>query len=446
MKRVLHRRQVLRGMLAGGVVSVGLPILDVMLNGNGDAFADTAMPLPIRFATWFWPCGYGEGDWVPKKAGLDYELPWQLAPLKPHQKRMNFFTGAQVFLDGSEEKTHFGNVQAMMTGDFAPGLKYFGSIDTRIADVIGNQTRFRSLVVAADGDPRATWSATLESGPQTPEVSPYALYLSVFGPEFKDPNAATFTPDPDVMLRRSALSFVSEDRNAIMKQVGAADRLKLDSYFTSLRALEQQLDVQLQKPAPLPACTKAAEVPKDDGHMVTLTDEALVRHDLFTQLLVHALACDQTRVVNMAISVGLTGLRREGDASSHHTYTHEEPVDAKLGYQPICGWFEKKYMQGLHDFVAALDNFKEGDGTLLDRMLVFAFTDHGAPRYHSVTNYPMLTFGSASGRMKTGMHVPRLGEAATRVSYTVMQAMGVPISAWGTRSNTVTSAVPGVLV
>ena len=43
------RRRVLRGMLAGGAVSIGLPILDCMLNGNGTAFADTGAPLPTRF-------------------------------------------------------------------------------------------------------------------------------------------------------------------------------------------------------------------------------------------------------------------------------------------------------------------------------------------------------------------------------------------------------------
>ncbi len=446
MKRVFHRRQVLRGILAGGAVTVGLPILDAMLNDNGDAFADTGKPLPTRFASWFWPLGFGEGDWVPKAAGTDYELPWQLEPLKPYQKKMNLFTGSQVFLDGAPNGTHFTTIQAMMTGNVGKAGEYFGSMDTLIADTIGAQSRFRSLVVSCSGDPRASWSGRLDSGTQVPEVSPYALYQSLFGLEFKDPNAATFTPDPDVMLRRSVLSAISDDRNTVMKELGAADRAKLDSYFTSLRSLEQQLDVQLQKPDPLPACTKPEEIPKDDGHMVTLTDEALVRHDLFTKLFVHALACDQTRVVNLVISAALSGLRRAGDPSSHHTYTHEEPVDPKLGYQKVCGWFEQRYMQGLHDFISAFDGYKEGDRTLLDRTLIFAFTDHGAPRYHSVRNYPMITIGNAGGRIKTGMHIPRLGEAATRVSYTVQQAMGVPVSTWGTRSNTVTSPVPGVLV
>ena len=44
------RRRVLRGMLAGGAVTVGLPVFDCLLNDNGTAFADTGAPLPTRFA------------------------------------------------------------------------------------------------------------------------------------------------------------------------------------------------------------------------------------------------------------------------------------------------------------------------------------------------------------------------------------------------------------
>ena len=55
------RRRVLRGMLAGGAVTVGLPIFDCLLNDNGTAFADTGAPLPTRFATWFWALGLGRG-------------------------------------------------------------------------------------------------------------------------------------------------------------------------------------------------------------------------------------------------------------------------------------------------------------------------------------------------------------------------------------------------
>src|SRR5688572_13354746 len=117
MKHIFDRRQVLRGMLAGGSFAVGLPILDAMLNENGDALAATGKPLPTRFATYFWPMGFGEGHWIPAKQGADYDLPPQLKALEPYKKKMNFFTGSQIYLDGSGSSTHFTPIQSMMTGN-----------------------------------------------------------------------------------------------------------------------------------------------------------------------------------------------------------------------------------------------------------------------------------------------------------------------------------------
>ncbi len=442
----ITRRKALRGMLAGSAVTVGLPILDCVLNESGNAFAATGERLPARFATWFWGLGLGEGDWVPKTAGTDYELPPQLQALKPLQKKMNLFSGGQVFLDGQSNNTHFTGVQGLMTGKVSSTRDYFGSIDTLVGDVIGNGTRFRSIEVACDGDAKTSWSARQNSGPQPAEVSPTALYTRIFGPEYKDPNAAEFVPDTDVMVRKSVLTGVTDERQALMSRLGAADRAKMDNYFTSLRALEQKLAIQLEKPAPMVGCTKPAQAKNDDGHPLTLALEAMERHNIFAGLLAHALACGQTRVVNLAITQGMSGLRKEGDTTSHHTQTHEEPVDSTLGYQKNCAWFQGLYMQALADFATTFDGIKEGDKSMLDRMVIFAFTDHGAPRLHSVRNYPLMTLGTGDGRMKVGMHVPKSGDAVTRIGLTVMQAMGVPLSAWGTQSNRVTSPIAEVLV
>jgi len=363
--------------------------------------------------------------------------------LKPFKDRLNLFSGSQVFLDGSQNSTHSTGVQGYMTGAVDNSGAYFNSCNQIIADTIGGRTRFRSLVAACDADPGATWTASA-SGKLPAEVSPLALYTRIFGPEFADPNAATFVPDPKTMVMRSVLSGVTDQRASLDKQLGAADRQKLDYYFTALRAMEQKLDIELQKPAPLPACTKPDEA-KDDGHAMFLVDDGMKRHDLFAALFAHALACDQTRQVNLTISTGINAFHREDDPVNHHSYTHEEPVDPKLGYQVKCSWFQQQYFQGLYNFAAMLDAIKEGDKTLLDHQILFAFTDHGAPRLHSVRNYPFLTIGSGNGRIKTGMHFPTPADAATRVTLTMQMAMGVPVSSWGTKSNHVTSPISGVL-
>ena len=76
--------------------------------------------------------------------------------------------------------------------------------------------------------------------------------------------------------------------------------------------------------------------------------------------------------------------------------THEERVDAELGYQPQCKWLAEKSMGFFKEFVQALDAIREGEGTLLDRTVVYAFTDHGEARMHSMKRYPVLTAGAAA--------------------------------------------------
>jgi hypothetical protein len=443
---MLDRRRVLRGMLAGASVYVGLPILDCLLNTNGTAFAATGRPIPPRFGTWFWGLGLGESSgWVPKTTGSSYELPHSLGALKPFQSKINLFSGTNVNLDGQTNNTHFTGVQAQLTGSVSASRGYNASIDNVIGDVIGSGTRFRSITVTCDGDPGSSWSSRPEGGRVPSEVSPLALYTRIFGPEFTDPNSAEFVPDPAVMVRRSALSAITEERKALMSQLGASDKQKLDNYFTSLRGLEQRLAIQLQKPEPLPACTKPSEPEPEKEQRASLLTDAMRRHDLFAGLMAHALACGQTRVVNLSITEGMAGLRHEGDPISHHTYTHEEPVDKELGYQPKCATFESRYMQALHDFMATLDAIKEGDKSLLDRMVIYAFTDHGAPRLHSLRNFPAMTLGDGDGRLKTGMHIALPNEPATRMTLTVQQAMGVAIGSFGEGSNQATRSITEIL-
>ena len=73
-----NRRSLMRGLLGGAGVCVGLPALDTFLNGNGTAYAEGAK-LPTRFGTYFWGLGLtdtptGGTRWVPKTTGAGYEI------------------------------------------------------------------------------------------------------------------------------------------------------------------------------------------------------------------------------------------------------------------------------------------------------------------------------------------------------------------------------------
>ena len=69
-KNTLNRRTVLKGVLATGAsVAIPLPLLEIMLNGNGTAYAQTSTPVPPLFVLWFFGNGSLPGIWKPAKTG-----------------------------------------------------------------------------------------------------------------------------------------------------------------------------------------------------------------------------------------------------------------------------------------------------------------------------------------------------------------------------------------
>ena len=78
---IFNRRSLLRGVVGGTTVTLALPLLDLFLDGNGQALAGGA-PMPTRFATFFWGLGLTPTRWEPKTVGKDFDTPPQLAFLQ----------------------------------------------------------------------------------------------------------------------------------------------------------------------------------------------------------------------------------------------------------------------------------------------------------------------------------------------------------------------------
>ena len=444
----LSRRRVLRGMMHGATVSLALPFLDCFLDERGTALAATGAALPVCFGTWYYGCGFNPGRWEPKTTGAGYEFGIEMQPLAPYRHLINVYSQLSALLDGRPPAAHTVGPAVIMQGVAPPTTEVFLSpgptLDVMIADHIGSHSRFRSLEVSCTGSTASSHSKREGSAINPSEISPLALYMRIFGPGFKDPNAASFTPDPAVVVRRSVLSAVSEQTRALRRTLGSADRAHLDQYLTSLRELEQQLDLQLQRPAPLAACSlpgRPAETPVGGE-----VGEVTLNHQLFARILAHALACDQTRVINMMVTDGLSQLRFAGEANTHHLFTHEDPIDERLGYQPNVARFFPVLLGMFGTFLRELQSIREADRTLLDRMLVLNYTDSGYAKNHTTENIPMLTAGGAGGRLKTGIHVAAAkGDPVTRVSLTVQQALGLPVSSFGTESNRTSKTITEVM-
>lgn len=446
-----RRAFTLRGLLAGSAVTVGVPLLEFFLDANGKAFAAKAGGgnLPIRFGTWFWGCGMIPSRWVPKNTGADYDLPPQLAPIKPVQQHISVLSGFNVDLGAKSNQPHISGPTALRTGMAADSWQLIGAptFDVLITDAIGSGSFFRSLEMSADGNPRTTFSYRSGNAMNASVPTPLELYSKVFGTDFHDPNASTFSPDPKIMVRESVLSGVSEQRQKLLKRVGANDRARLDEYYTSLREVEQKLALQLQKPPPAKACSvpaaPAASLAGTDFSDVQLRME---NHKLMAQLLAMALACNQTKSFNMVFSTAASDLRHAGNTTAYHQSTHEEMIDRSIGYQPSVDVFATQSMQAWADFVAALASIKEGDGTLLDNTLVFAHSDVSFAKNHDVNNIPMMTAGRAGHRIKSGIHIHGGGDAATRAGLTMQQLMGVSVDGWGEQGMRTTKTITELMV
>jgi hypothetical protein len=414
---------------------MSLPFLDCFLDSKGEAIAATGSAIPTRFGTFFWGCGLTKALYLPKSSGANYEDMPQLASLKPYKSKFNLLSGFRAYVDDKPNIQHWTGNAAITTG-IAPANDFqFDSqtIDQTIADTVSHGARFRSIDVSCCGNKRESYSSLGGSNINPPEISPLGLYTRLFGAGFQDPSKGDWKPNPEVMLQKSVLSVVADDRKLLLKGVGAEDRARLDQYFTSVRELEKTLEVELRRPeivAKVDIPTAPEELPMNKA--VPNLRKVM---PVLSQLLAIGLATDQTRIFNMAFSEPASTIYMPGDSRPFHQSTHEEPVDETIGYQPVTSKFSTYSMEGFAALLAALDGVKEGNGTLLDHSLVLAYTDTSNAKLHAVDGIPMILAGSASGRMKTGIHYAGASSTVARVGLTVQQAMGLSVDRWGTDSN-----------
>lgn len=433
MAKKFSRRDVLRGALNGVAVTVALPTLDMFLNPHGVAYAD-GVQLPTRFGTYFWGLGLTPGRWVPKTVGANWEITPELQSLQGLEKKVSVFSGFRVLLDGRPNIQHWTGQGAVLTGRAPARVGTFdlASFDTAVAAQLGGGTRFRSIQITPFGNPKLSYSTHTGTSFNTPDASPLALYQRLFGEGFQDPNSDTWRPDPNVMLRRSVLSAVTDQRKALMSQAGYDDRIKLDQYFSSVRQMEEQLAVELQRPAKAEACSvpKAPVDVKRSGQI----DKVNSNNKIMAELMAMALACNQTKVFTVVHTSATSETYLPGDSDIYHLHTHDEPLDTQLGYQVISSQLAELSFRGFSDFIRALDGVKEGDGTLLDRTLVLGFSDTGYAKIHSTDNIPLFLAGATRGKHKGGVHVVGNGDPVSRISLTAQQIIGMPVGEFGVGS------------
>ena len=425
--RPLHRRTILRGLLGGAVVAIGLPPLERFLNSNGTAYAAGGDDgFPKRFGLFFWGNGILPDRWTPTGKGTEWQLSDQLAPLEKVKGKVTIVTGTKLGVPNSEP--HGAGAAGLLTGmplvQQGANTTFGGpSIDQLIAGIIGNETRFRSLEFGAA--PEAGYSFNGPNSQNPPESSPYALFQRIFGPGFTMPGD---TPkiDPTLGLRQSVLDAVSADITRLQADVGAADKQRLDAHFEGIRLLEKRLVKLQEAPPKLDAC-KVPLVPELSYPDIEGRPQLQLKNQVFSEMMAYALACDQTRVFSNWFTHPVNNLLFTDASTGHHELTHNEPTP-----QPEVHKITVQIIQALATQIAALDAVQEGAGTLLDHMVVLGASECGLAKTHSMEEMPIVIAGGAGGKLKTGLHYrSEGGENTSKVLLSLCRSVGADLAKFG---------------
>jgi hypothetical protein len=491
-KFTLSRRTLLRGAACGVGAAVGLPILDAMLNDNGDATAAGA-PLPKRFGEFYWGNGVIIKYWVPSTTGPGWQLSPLLMPFVNVRDYISIVSGTVVYIQYAVTG-HMGSLQSITSGAIGTaqgGLNYAfaaKTMDQLIADKIGAATRFRSLHLGvastdtSDADFGALAKSISHNGPNSPnlpEYDPIALYDRVFGTGFQPGTGAggagggaggaggAGVSSVTLATRTSVLDLVAADAKALEARLGATDKARLDQHLQGVLDLEKQLQPGMGMSTMGASCGTPT---RPTSSYAAIDAEQIQWEPLnaaMTDLLVFALACDQTRVFtyrfspcnDFTIYPGFPTFKIDptttNTGTSMHGFTHQEAGD-----QPnvqTCVTFSMSKFANLLERLLAL---KEGAGTLLDNCAILGFTECSEGRTHNAQNQPgipMIVAGGGGGTLvHPGIHYasPLKGDAPNEtngrnvscVPLTLMQAMGTGITSFGTGAGLATKVISELLV
>jgi hypothetical protein len=463
-KLKVSRRHALKGMLSGVGVSLWLPVLDIMLDENGTAFAQGAA-LPTTFGIFFWGNGiYPGSNWTPSSTGDGdaWQLPPALSSFSKLKGDMTFVTGLDML--SAEFKGHgWGVVYVLAGGDgticntigdiakspygalpeTAQGTQWMPTIDQLVADAIHGSEPYKSLetgILKYTGLNMGTASLNLaHTGPNkplAPERDPVKLFNRLFSTA-APPSTGTGTPmDVSNKLRRSVLDAVIADAKRLQSGLGSADSKRLDAHMESIRALEMRIPTTSGGAggsggsntsgctAPKAPTAQAANV---DLNQITATSNAM------NQLIAAALSCNMTRVYSHLWS----GARDDNhyptimQDTEHHTLTHDGKVTQAQAIQNYI-------MQNYAAMCQTLKDTTIGATNLLDQTIIYGISDVAEPQGHVMKNYHIVLMGHAGGKIKGNRHIRKTGHKVTELMLALQQVMGVKITTFGTWDKTST--------
>ena len=418
----LDRRAVLRA----GAVSVALPMLDLFRTGESRAAAAAAEGAPRRLVLVSYNLGFHAPLLFPKRPGLDYEQTRYLKLLENMRGRFTIFSGISHPRWGGH-----GSAVAIFTGVAPERFMAEGSsvsLDQFVAEHIGQDTRFRNLVIGS----RPGGKSWTELGQEVPgQESPTKAFVSLF----VDGAAADVERE---LLRlahgRSILDRVREEARSLSRALGPDDRRRVDLLFASVRDAERALARQeawASKPKPKVDFPLPAKDPT--------RHEVVERDRLWFDIVRLALATDSTRVVMLALSeVGVPKLPASVPPEligEHHDCSHHGQDETKISKLAAI---EETQIAELNRFLELLAGSDEGGANLLDRTVVVAASNLGNASAHSGTNLPVIVAGGGLAHVGHVAYDRNNNVNLSNLYVRLIQQLGIEADRFGTSDGIVT--------
>ncbi|HVY28992.1 MAG TPA: DUF1552 domain-containing protein [Polyangiaceae bacterium] len=468
----LSRRRVLRGMLRGSAVALGLPLFESMLNESGTALA-AGSALPVRYGLFFWGNGLpwtyrhrGSTDTVspgiehplddtltdkytPTTQGKGFAITDTLKPLERHLANINVVTGLEPHTaipdtPAGQSDGHMRGICVALTADqirpegFDHDPHIFAVSRATLDQYIAKHPQFY-----ADGAPLyhslelgmssavlhdfGTWNSVSHNGPNSinpPQRDPQKLFDQLF----------SVKPDlAEVAHRTSVLDVVSEDARQLSKRLGKRDRDRLDEHLTHLAEIERRLNVTRA------ACTTPAAPTSAMAGEPAVLDKL----DIMADILVAALRCDMTRVFTIAFTTGASLMQMNGAGEINGAGAHQLHDACHGGERDVITGFTKLNFTAYAKLLDKLTAEQDVNGqTLLDSSVILGTSEYGEGFTHSNKEHPFILAGKASGRLDTGWHVRDEGGNMARVHLTVLRALGLEQASYGFNGGESSDALP----
>jgi hypothetical protein len=432
-KKHIPRRTFLRG--AGATLA--LPLLESMVPALTPTRLTAAAPVR-RFAGIWHPHGAAPGYWSPLQAGKDFEFSFITKPLEPFRSRVVLISGLDMpeAMATNEEPGGDHARGAVLLSGARPRRNavspYLGTtIDQMIAATDGQDTILSSLQIGiedAGNYGNCNWgyscaytnsiSWTSPSQPLPTEVNPRVVFERLFG----DGTSAE-ERQRDRRRNASILDAVVGQLGTFKHSLGAGDKARVDAYVDNIREIERRIRISMEHSIKEPA----ADVP------FGLPESKHAHFRLMYDLMALAFEGDITRSITFMLGRDLSGASfpESGYVGPWHgTSHHGDKPENIANYAKV----NRYHVQNLAYFCEKLRRIPEGDGTLLDHVLIYKGSNMGNSHRHAHEKVPVILVGGIDGTFKGNRHLvfPDNTQRTSNMLLSILHLYGIDTDRIGT--------------